>query len=247
MTELLAPMPASGAYRTAPAPAAPAAPIEKDVEIDAISVEGEGDERKTVDSKITFKGLVTRHPEAPPVRPYRFNLNQLRDLKVALNLGINVLITGPTGCGKTSLPIALAALLGIPVIRFNCNGETRVAGLIGMQKPAAEKGVLTLKFSYGALVRALREGYWIIFDEIDAAPPGVLMVLQPVLEEGTASLHIPETNEHITPHPRCHIFATGNTLGYRAGHRASHAGTNVMNSAFLDRFGISQLLTLRNL
>ena len=117
---------------------------------DAPKNEDEDDTRTVETEKVMFKGLKERHEDAPEPRPYRFNADQLRDLQVALALKTNVLITGPTGCGKTSLPIALAALLGIPVIRFNCNGETRVSGMIGMQKPAAKDGVLTLQSSLSA-------------------------------------------------------------------------------------------------
>jgi len=144
-------------------------------------------------------------------------------------------------CGKTSLPLALAAELGYPVLRINLNGETRVTHLVGLQKPAAEDGVLTLKFAPGVLAKAMREGYWLILDEIDAATSNVLMTLQPVLED-RPSLYIPETGEHISHghglHPRFHVFATGNTIGYRSFTRARHAGTTPLNTALLDRFGM---------
>lgn len=186
----------------------------------------------------TFERWEPRHPDSPTERPYRFDPKLVRDVHVALKLGLNTLITGPTGCGKTSLPIALAAQLGRPVLRFNLHAETRVSAMVGTHKPISDGGVLSLRFHYGALVRGIREGYWIVLDEIDAATPGVLMVLQPVLEEDNRSLHIPETDETVRFHPRTHIFATGNTLGYRSPARVRHAGTNMMNTAFIDRFGM---------
>jgi cobaltochelatase CobS len=178
------------------------------------------------------------HPDCPKARPYIFDEAQVKEISVGVDLGMNIALTGPTGCGKTTLPIALAATLGHPVIRFNCNGETRVSNMVGMNRPALEEGVLTLRFSPAALVKAMSEGYWTIFDEIDAALPSVLFVLQPVLEEGCRSLHVPETGEVVVPAPGFQIFATGNTFGYRAMARAHYTGTNVLNDAFVDRFGI---------
>jgi len=188
-----------------------------------------------------FDALREPHVDAPARRPYVFRADLLRDMRVAVTERINTMLTGPTGCGKTSLPLALAAELGYPVLRINLNGETRVTHLVGLQKPAAEDGVLTLKFSPGVLAKAMREGYWLILDEIDAATSSVLMTLQPVLED-RPSLYIPETGEHISHghglHPRFHVFATGNTIGYRSFTRARHAGTTPLNTALLDRFGM---------
>jgi cobaltochelatase CobS len=180
----------------------------------------------------------TPHEKAPHKRPYVFDAKQCRDIARGVRLGMNVMLTGPTGCGKTSVIAALAAELGHPLIRFNCDGETRVSNLKGMMKPSTKDGMITLTFSPGDLAVAMREGWWVLLDEIDAALPSVLFVLQPVLEEGNRTLHIPETKTTVEAHPDFAIFATGNTVGYRASARARHAGTNPMNAAFVDRFGM---------
>jgi MoxR-like ATPase len=179
-----------------------------------------------------------RHPLAPEKRPFVFPEDQVRDVSIAWKLGMNTMLTGPTGCGKTALPRAVCAELGEPLIRFNCDGETRVSNLRGMNIPCAKDGVLTLQFSPGDLAICMREGYKVLLDEIDAALPSVRFVLQPVLEEDNRTLHIPETSETIVASEGFGVFATGNTIGYRAVARASHAGTTNMNAAFLDRFGM---------
>jgi MoxR-like ATPase len=186
----------------------------------------------------TFKAPEYRHPEAPAEKPYRFNEKQTRDLSIGLRCGLNVILTGPPGCGKTSLPIALAARLGRPCVRFNLDGETRRSHLIGISRPATdENGALTLRFDEGKFVQALREGWWIVLDELDIAPPNVTAALHSVLED-VRVLTIPETGETVHAHPEAAIFATGNTFGYRGRTRARHNGTQMQNVAFVDRFGM---------
>lgn len=179
------------------------------------------------------------HALAPEKRPFIFPADQVEDIATALKFGMNIMLTGPTGCGKTALPRALCAELGEPLVRFNCDGETRVSNLRGMNVPDAKDGVLTLKFNPGDLAICMKQGYKVLLDEIDAALPSVRFVLQPVLEEDNRTLHVPETGETITARNNGFaVFATGNTIGYRAITRAQYAGTTSLNAAFLDRFGM---------
>ena len=187
---------------------------------------------------VMMRQLAARHAMAPRITPYRFPKQETGDIAHGVRLGLNIMLVGPTGCGKTSLPTNLAGYLGRPLVRLNMNGETRVSHIIGQQRPTAQDGVLTLTFSLGAFAQAMKGGYWVVLDEIEAALPSVLFVLQPVLEEGNRTLHVPDTGEVIEAHPEFAIFATGNTLGYRAAMRSRHAGTNVLNSALIDRFGM---------
>ena len=178
------------------------------------------------------------HPFAPTPRPFIFPERETADIAAAMRLGLNVMLTGPTGCGKTALPRAVCAELGWPLVRFNCDGETRVSNLRGMNVPVAQDGVLSLTFSPGDLAICMKEGRPVLLDEIDAALPSVRFVLQSVLEEDNRTLRIPETGETIVAAPGFAVFATGNTVGYRARMRAQYAGTSPLNAAFVDRFGM---------
>lgn len=189
-------------------------------------------------TKVTMQARSGTQPDVPAKRPYVFPEKLCEEIAIGVKQGMNLALTGPTGCGKTTLPIAVAAELNHPLIRFNCNGETRVSSMVGMDRPAVKDGILTLAFSPAGLVKAMKEGYWVVFDEIDAALPAVLFVLQPVLEEDNRRLYIPETGETVVAKEGFQIFATGNTFGYRSSARANHSGTNQMNDAFVDRFGM---------
>jgi cobaltochelatase CobS len=174
----------------------------------------------------------------PKAVPYIFPPVMVEELWAGIGANLNIMLTGPTGCGKTSLPMQVAAAIDHPCVRFNLDGETRVSHLRGQQRPVAQDGALTLEFRMGLLVQAMRSGWWVVLDELDAATPAVLFVLQSVLEEGRRELQIPETGEAVAAHPAFRVFATSNTIGSRAHFRARHAGTNVMNTALVDRFAM---------
>lgn len=70
------------------------------------------------------------------------DMNDLEVLRLALNSSdkygdpYNVMMTGPTGPGKTSAVMALCAMDGIPCATVNLNGMTTVEDLVGQLVPA---------------------------------------------------------------------------------------------------------------
>jgi len=98
----------------------------------------------------------------------------------AINYQENVMIVGPTGTGKSSLIMQLAAQTNTPLRRCNLNGETTVSDFLGLWTVCGKEMV----YSEGILPTSMRNGDWLLLDEIDAALPQILFVLQSVLEEG---------------------------------------------------------------
>ncbi len=149
----------------------------------------------------------------------------------AINHHENVLLAGPTGSGKSSLVLQLAARAGIPVRRCNLNGETTVSDFLGRWTVRGKEMI----YSEGILPAAMRAGDWLLLDELDAALPQILFVLQSVLEENGKLVLLEKDAEVIEPDPGFRILATANTLG-DGDDGGLYAGTQVLNEAFKDRF-----------
>ena len=84
--------------------------------------------------------------------------------------GHPLLLTGPPGIGKTAAVRHAAKSLGANgCVRLNMSSDTTMDMLVGMLVPSAE-GFHRVE---GKLLEAIRKGWWVIFDEINLAPPCV--------------------------------------------------------------------------
>ncbi|CEH12502.1 AAA ATPase containing von Willebrand factor type A (vWA) domain [Ceraceosorus bombacis] len=137
-----------------------------------------------------------------------------------------VLIQGPTSAGKTSAVEYLARRTGHRFVRINNHEHTDLQEYIGSYASDADSARLV--FHEGLLVRALRNGDWIVLDELNLAPTDVLEALNRLLDDNR-ELVIPETGEVVRPHPHFMLFATQNPPGL-------YAGRKVLSRAFRNRF-----------
>ncbi|KIO33006.1 hypothetical protein M407DRAFT_210453 [Tulasnella calospora MUT 4182] len=137
-----------------------------------------------------------------------------------------VLIEGPTSAGKTSAIEYLARRTGHRFVRINNHEHTDIQEYLGTYVSDPDSGKLV--FHDGLLVRALREGHWIVLDELNLAPTDVLESLNRLLDDNR-ELVIPETQEIVRPHPSFMLFATQNPAGL-------YGGRKVLSRAFRNRF-----------
>ena len=151
----------------------------------------------------------------------------MKTLAIGIRDNLAVLLMGESGTGKTSAIRYLAALTGNGLRRVNLNGGTTADELIG-RLMINEKGTYWVD---GILTEAMRNGEWIVLDEINAALPEVLFVLQSVMDDdGYLVLNEKDDKEIVHKHKNFRLFATCNPPEY--------AGTKEMNKALLSRFAI---------
>ncbi|GAA0141094.1 hypothetical protein LIER_02318 [Lithospermum erythrorhizon] len=136
-----------------------------------------------------------------------------------------VLLQGPTSSGKTSLVQYLAAITGHEFVRINNHEHTDLQEYLGSYITDASG---KLSFQEGALVRAVRDGSWIVLDELNLAPSDVLEALNRLLDDNR-ELFIPELNETIRAHPKFMLFATQNPP-------MMYGGRKILSRAFRNRF-----------
>jgi midasin len=137
-----------------------------------------------------------------------------------------ILIEGPTSAGKTSIIEYLARLTGHRFIRINNHEHTDIQEYLGTYVSDPRTGKLV--FQEGILVRALRNGDWLVLDELNLAPTDVLEALNRLLDDNR-ELVVPETQEVVRPHPDFMLFATQNPSGQYGGRKA-------LSRAFRNRF-----------
>lgn len=151
------------------------------------------------------------------------NLHNL--VRATLTRRYPILLQGPTSSGKTSMIEYLAKLTGHKFVRINNHEHTSLDEYLGtyVSTPTGD-----FVFQGGILVQALRQGHWIVLDELNLAPSDVLEALNRLLDDNRELL-IPETQEVIIPHPHFMVFATQNPAGL-------YGGRKVLSRAFRNRF-----------
>ncbi|KZO97025.1 P-loop containing nucleoside triphosphate hydrolase protein [Calocera viscosa TUFC12733] len=140
--------------------------------------------------------------------------------------GLPVLIQGPTSSGKTSSIEYLARRTGHRFVRINNHEHTDIQEYLGSYISDPTSGKLVYKD--GLLVRALRNGDWLVLDELNLAPSDVLEALNRLLDDNR-ELVVPETGEVIRPHTDFALFATQNPPGL-------YGGRKPLSRAFRNRF-----------
>ncbi|PGH09043.1 hypothetical protein AJ79_05772 [Helicocarpus griseus UAMH5409] len=151
--------------------------------------------------------------------------NLMNLVRASSTIRFPILLQGPTSSGKTSMVEYLAKISGNRFVRINNHEHTDLQEYLGSYV-SGEDG--SLRYQEGILVEALRNGYWIVLDELNLAPTDVLEALNRLLDDNR-ELFLPESQEVVHPHPNFMLFATQNPAGL-------YGGRKVLSRAFRNRF-----------
>lgn len=152
----------------------------------------------------------------------------IRALGAAIAHDLAALLVGHTGTGKTSLIREQAAQHGAQLHRVNLSGQTGTDEILGKHLADMTRGTYWVD---GLLVRAMREGHWVVLDEVNMALPDILARLHSLLDDDRMVVLTEKDGEVVRPKEGFRIFATINPDG-------EYAGTKELNRAFLSRFPI---------
>jgi nitric oxide reductase NorQ protein len=104
--------------------------------------------------------------------------NEVKLFEQAFGQRIPVMLTGPTGCGKTRLVEHMGLLLDRPVVTISCHDDLTSSDLVGRFMVTGGDVVWT----DGPLTRAVKDGAICYLDEVVEARQDTTVVLHPLAD-----------------------------------------------------------------
>src|SRR4051794_14680297 len=164
-----------------------------------------------------------------------------KKLQVLLESGLNILLDGPQGCGKTVLARSIATSLGMEFVFFNCGAVVEATDFLAtIQVRASETGQPVTDFIKTEVLSALEEAgqhaeraYLVFLDEFNRCQESARNALMPALDS---------TRRVFNPVSNAFIDIPDNVQFIAAVNRGSEfSGTFGIDAAQLDRFAPLQM------
>ena len=153
--------------------------------------------------------------------------NAARALR-AMQLTKPILLEGSPGVGKTSLIAALARASGHALVRINLSEQTDMMDLLGADLPADGGDAGVFRWADGAFLSAVKNGDWVLLDELNLASQSVLEGLNAALDH-RAEVFVPELGETFRCPASFRVFAAQNPVQEGGGRKG-------LPKSFLNRF-----------
>lgn len=164
-----------------------------------------------------------------------------KKLQVLLSSGLNILLDGPQGSGKTVMAKAIAETLGMDFVFFNCSAVLEATDFLAtLQVRASDSGAPVTDFIPTDLRRALLEAgdqprrrYLVFLDELNRCPEPARNALMPALDS-VRRIFDPVTNAFIDIPDNVQFVAAVNR-------GRAFSATFGIDAAQLDRFAPLQV------
>lgn len=164
-----------------------------------------------------------------------------KQLQVLLENGLNILLDGPQGCGKTVLARSISRALGMEFIFFNCSAVLEATDFLAtLQVRASATGQPVTDFVKTDVLVALEEAqgrperrYLVFLDELNRCPESARNALMPALDSSRRIFH-PINNTFLEIPKNVQFIAAVNR-------GSAFSGAFGIDAAQLDRFAPLQM------
>ncbi len=156
-------------------------------------------------------------------------LRRIAEIEAAPALRTCVLLTGPTGCGKTTMVKTYCHLANEPCVELTFSGDTTLADFFRRTEVVRHDEGPSTVAALGPAVQAMLHGHKLLINEINMLPPDLISALTQAMDTGRLVVSGTEAgNVEIEVHERFGVFATANP---------NYLGTAEIGRALQRRFG----------
>lgn len=148
--------------------------------------------------------------------------------------GVNVLLVGPAGCGKTHVAASVAKALNRPFGSLSCTAGASESQLVGRFLPTGDSG--RFEYSSTTFIDLYEQGGVFLLDELDAADPNMLLIINSAMANGGFFNDLRRDRPSVNKHQQAVIIGAANTFGNGAD--VLYTGRSQLDAATLDRWYI---------
>ena len=145
----------------------------------------------------------------------------------ALESGESLLMVGESGVGKSKMIQYLAQETNTPLLNACGHNEITVENLLGSMTVVNGNTV----WKDGILPEAMRKGYWLLLDEVNSVDPGVMKVINEVLDNRKVTITVAGEPRIVRANKDFRFVCTMNPPD-----SPIYKGIETMSFEFMDRF-----------
>lgn len=181
--------------------------------------------------------IEVKRPDGSGWKPEGHVRPEFQDILTSAMVGLNILLVGPAGCGKTHLAHQVAEALGRQFASISCTAGMSESALTGWMLPG-DGG--SFEYVPSDFVTMYENGGVFLFDEVDAADPNTLLFINQALANGSFYLPQRKGRSLVKRHADFVCIAAANTFG--TGANMVYAGRERLDESTLDRFRAGTVL-----